>query len=294
MSPLKKITANDTEISVLLKPGEEDYISLTDMARFKDNDPFAVIGHWMRNRGTIEYLGVWETLHNPNFKPAEFGRFMEEAGFNAFTMSPKKWIESTNAIGIISKAGRYGGTFAHKDIAFSFGMWLSPTFQLYVVKEYQQLKERESDLLPRQWDVKRILSKTNYHLHTEAIKDNIIPHLSISKAKEHIIYASEADMLNMALFGYTAKDWEKANPELAQRFNMRDTATINQLIVLSNMEAYNSEMIKHNVPRDVRFGVLHRMAKEQLRSLNVNNAEQKFKKLQGNETNVFLPEKEKE
>lgn len=281
MSPTKKITVNNTEISVVLQANENDYICLTDMARYKDSDTFLIIGHWMRTRNTIEYLGTWEKLNNPNFKPTEFDRFMNESGANSFTMTPKKWIESTNAIGIYSKAGRYGGTYAHKDIAFNFGMWLSPTFQLYIVKEYQRLKEAENNPLIQQWDVKRILSKTNYQLHTDAIKENIIPRLSMSKAKEYIVYASEADMLNLALFGYTAKDWEEANPELAKKLNMRDTASINQLVVLSNMESYNSEMIKNGIPRDVRFNVLHRMAKEQLQSLDRNNAESRFRKLSG-------------
>lgn len=281
MSPTKKITVNNTEISVVLQANENDYICLTDMARYKDSDTFLIIGHWMRTRNTIEYLGTWEKLNNPNFKPTEFDRFMNESGANSFTMTPKKWIESTNAIGIYSKAGRYGGTYAHKDIAFNFGMWLSPTFQLYIVKEYQRLKEAENNPLIQQWDVKRILSKTNYQLHTDAIKENIIPRLSMSKAKEYIVYASEADMLNLALFGYTSKDWEEANPELAKKLNMRDTASINQLVVLSNMESYNSEMIKNGIPRDVRFNVLHRMAKEQLQSLDRNNAESRFRKLSG-------------
>ena len=280
MSPTKIIKVNDTNISVMLQGKEDDYICLTDMARYKDKERTNyIIQNWMRARSTIEYLGVWEQLNNPNFKSIEFDAFKTESGSNTFTLTPKQWIEKTNAIGIISKAGRYGGTYAHKDIAFNFGMWLSPTFQLYVVKEYQRLKQEESNPLIQQWDVKRILAKTNYLLHTDAIKENIIPRLSISKKKEYIIYADEADMLNLALFGYTAKDWEEANPELSKKLNMRDTASINQLVVLSNMESYNSEMIKNGIPRDVRFNVLHRMAKEQLQSLDKNNAEYRFRKL---------------
>lgn len=280
MSPTKIIKVNDTNISVMLQGKEDDYICLTDMARYKDKERTNyIIQNWMRARSTIEYLGVWEQLNNPNFKSIEFDAFKTESGSNTFTLTPKQWIEKTNAIGIISKAGRYGGTYAHKDIAFNFGMWLSPTFQLYVVKEYQRLKQEESNPLIQQWDVKRILAKTNYLLHTDAIKENIIPRLSISKKKEYIIYANEADMLNLALFGYTAKDWEEANPELSKKLNMRDTASINQLVVLSNMESYNSEMIKNGIPRDVRFNVLHRMAKEQLQSLDKNNAEYRFRKL---------------
>lgn len=287
MSPIKKFTAEETPISVLLLPNDEDYISLTDMAKYRDNDPFAVIGHWMRNRATIEYLGVWEMIHNPNFNPTEFGRFREESGFNAFTMSPKKWIESTNAKGIISKSGRYGGTFAHKDIAFNFGMWLSPTFQLYIVKEYQQLKANENNPLALQWNVKRILSKTNYQLHTDAIKSNIIPQLSTSKLKESLVYATEADMLNIILFGCTARDWEVANPELATKFNMRDTASINQLVVLSNMESYNAELIKQGVSRQDRFTILKKMAEEQVRLLDKQNTEHRFKKMLGNERKIL-------
>lgn len=280
MAAMKKIVVNETEISVMLQANENDYICLTDMARYKDTERTNyIIQNWIRSRSTIEYLGVWEQINNPNFKSIEFDAFKNESGSNSFSLTPKQWIEKTGAIGIISKAGRYGGTFAHKDVAFNFGMWLSPTFQLYVVKEYQRLKEVESNPLIQQWDVKRILSKTNYQLHTDAIKENIIPRLSISKAKEYIVYANEADMLNLALFGYTAKDWEDANPELSKKLNMRDTASINQLIVLSNMESYNSEMIKNNVPRNVRFSVLHKMAKEQLQSLDRNNAESRFRKL---------------
>lgn len=279
MAKTKKITVQSTEISVRLNGREDDYISLTDMARYKDNDPFAVIGHWMRNRNTLEYLGAWEILHNPNFKPTEFDRFMNEAGFNSFTMSPKKWIDNTNAIGIQSKAGRYGGTYAHKDIAFNFGMWLSPVFQLYIVKEYQRLKETESNPLVEQWDIKRLLSKTNYTLHTDAIK-SVIPKLKLSKFRERMFYADEADMLNIILFGCTAEDWREANPELARKgLNVRDTATINQLIVLSNIEAMNSELIKQGVERKKRMMFLHRVAKEQLSVLDKNNIEQKFRKL---------------
>lgn len=279
MARTKKITVQSTEISVRLNGREDDYISLTDMARYKDNDPFAVIGHWMRSRNTLEYLGAWEILHNPNFKPTEFDRFMNEAGFNSFTMSPKKWIDNTNAIGIQSKAGRYGGTYAHKDIAFNFGMWLSPVFQLYIVKEYQRLKEAENNPLVEQWDIKRLLSKTNYTLHTDAIK-SVIPKLKLSKFRERMFYADEADMLNIILFGCTAEDWREANPELARKgLNVRDTATINQLIVLSNIEAMNSELIKQRVERKKRMMFLHRVAKEQLSVLDKNNIEQKFRKL---------------
>jgi len=285
----KKIRVESTEISVMLRPDKEDYISLTDMAKYKDNDPYLVIGHWMRNRNTLEYLGVWESIHNPDFNPTEFGRFKEEAGYNNFTMTPKKWVDATNAVGIISKSGRYGGgTYAHKDIAFNFGMWLSPAFQLYVVQEYQRLRETESNPLLDHWDVKRILAKTNYVLHTDAIKNNIIPKLSIGKLRERWEYASEADMLNMVVFGCTAKDWEKANPDLAKKhLNLRDTATINQLVVLSNLESLNSELIKQGIERSKRQSILHRVAKEQLTVLSKTNSEYNFRKIIGNNPKII-------
>ena len=278
---VNKIKVEQTEISVVLRTNGDDFISLTDMARFKDNDPSLVISHWMRNINTLEYLGVWESMHNPDFKPTEFGRFRSEAGDNSFTMSPKKWIEATNAIGLRTKSGRYGGgTFAHKDIAFNFGMWLSPTFQLYVVKEYQSLVEQVKNPLALQWDAKRILSKVNYVVHTDAVKEYILPTLSEENIKQSLVYATEADLLNIALFGCTAKDWEEANPAYAQKgLNIRDTATINQLIVLSNLESMNAELIKRNCDRAIRLRFLRKMAKEQLATLDTHNVEQKFQKL---------------
>ncbi len=290
---VQKINVEGTEISVILNKNDSDYISLTDMARYKNNEPSMVIANWMRNINTIEYLGVWEILHNPNFNSIEFDGIKTEAGHNAFTMSPKKWVTSTNAIGIITKAGRYGsGTYAHKDIAFSFGMWLSPTFQLYIVKEYQHLKEVENNPLAIEWDVKRILSKTNYTLHTDAIRNVIIPKLSIAEAKKGIAYATEADLLNIALFGCRAKDWEESNPTLAlQGKNIRDTASINQLVVLSNMEALNAEMIKQGIDRMQRLNLLHKMAKEQITALDKSNAEQRFRKLISGADNKELPDK---
>lgn len=292
MTKNKKILVEDTEISVFLsETANDDYISLSDMAHYRDtNRTDYIIQNWLRNRNTIEYLGVWEQLNNPNFNSIEFDGIRNKSGLNSFILTPKKWAERTNAIGIRTKAGRYGGTYAHKDIAFNFGMWLSPIFQLYIVKEYQRLKEQENNPLLQHWDVKRLLSKVNYHVHTDAIKDYVIPKLSISQKKEHIIYAKEADLLNLALFGYTAKEWEEANPNLAKKINMRDTASINQLIVLSNMEAFNSEMIKMNVPKSDRFAALHKMAKEQLASLNKHKAEFKFRKLSSDGNNTLLLE----
>jgi len=205
---------------------------------------------------------------------------MMESGSNAFTMTPKKWIDATNAIGILSKSGRYGGTYAHKDIAFNLGMWLSPVFQLYIVKDYQRLVSIERSALAQSWDVKRLLSKTNYHIHTDAIKNNLIPKLNISQIRQGIIYADEADILNLALFGCTAKQWQEANPELASSMNMRDTATINQLVVLSNIEALNAEMIKQGVLKQRRLSILHRTAKEQMAILIANHSEQNFRRLE--------------
>lgn len=287
----KTITVESTEITVMLKRDKEDYISLTDMARYKDTERTNyIIQNWMRNRSTIEYLGVWEQLNNPDFKGTEFDAFRSQAGLNAFTLTPKQWIERTNAIGIVSKPGRYGGgTYAHKDIAFNFGMWLSPTFQLYIVREYQRLREAENNPLLEHWDVKRILSKTNYTLHTDAIKTVIIPKLDIGKWRQRIEYAKEADMLNLVVFGCTADDWEKANPLLAKKhLNIRDTASINQLVVLSNLESINSELIKGNIPREQRFSILHRIAKDQISILSESHAELNFRKLEGKDPTDLL------
>ena len=204
---------------------EQDYISLTDIARHKSDDPTAVIGNWMRNRNTIEYLGMWETLYNPGFKPLEFDGFRKEAGLNAFTLSPQKWINTTGAIGIVSRSGRYGGTFAHKDIAFKFASWISVEFELYLVKEFQRLKEQEQAQIG--WNAKRELSKINYRIHTDAIKQNLIPQ-EITPAQASRIYANEADVLNMALFGMTALEWRDKHPDL--KGNIRDYASINELI----------------------------------------------------------------
>ena len=264
MAKARTIQVNDTRINVLLNKDQNDYICLTDMTK-NFEDGARLIEKWLNNKSTIDFMGVWEQLNNPNFKTPEFGGIRMEAGSNRFYMSVNKFIERTGAIGIFAKAGRYGGTYAHKDIAYHFGMWLSPEFNLLVVKEFQRLVEAENNPLLLQWDISRILSKTNYQLHTDAIKDNIIPQLSIEKKKEYLVYASEADMLNLALFGCRAKDWEEHNPELASKgLNLRDTATINQLIVLSNLEVVNAEMIKRGVERIERFAFLQQMAQEEL------------------------------
>ena len=279
MAKARTIQVNDTRINVLLNKDQNDYICLTDMTK-NFEDGARLIEKWLNNKSTIDFMGVWEQLNNPNFKTPEFGGIRMEAGSNRFYMSVNKFIERTGAIGIFAKAGRYGGTYAHKDIAYHFGMWLSPEFNLLVVKEFQRLVEAENNPLLLQWDISRILSKTNYQLHTDAIKDNIIPQLSIEKKKEYLVYASEADMLNLALFGCRAKDWEEHNPELASKgLNLRDTATINQLIVLSNLEVVNAEMIKRGVERIERFAFLQQMAQEELTSLNKTNVEQQFKRI---------------
>ena len=285
MAKTRKITVQSTEISVLLTGKEDDYICLTDMVKGKDGAGRAadIIKNWIRNRSTIEFLGTWELLYNPNFKVVEFDHFKKEAGLPTFTMSVANWVEKTGAIGIVSKFGRYGGTYAHKDIAFEFGAAISPAFKLYLIKEYQRLKEAESNPLSARWDVKRLLSKTNYTLHTDAIK-SMLPRYGLSKLKQKLVYATEADMLNIILFGCTAEDWREANPELARKgLNVRDTATINQLVVLANMESMNSELIKQGAGRNERMTFLHRVAKEQLSVLDKNNIEQKFRKLSGND-----------
>lgn len=218
----------------------------------------------MRSRSTIEFLGLWEKLNNPNFKGVEFDSFVHEAGANAFTLSPRKWISATNAIGVISRSGRYGGTFAHKDIAFEFASWVSAEFKLYIIKDYQRLKSDENSRISLEWNVNRVISKINYKIHTDAIKDNLIPHL-VSKKQQSFTYANEADMLNVALFGRTAKEWKEQNAD-AKR-NMRDEATIQQLIVLSNLESMNAELIKQNVSQDQRLVILNKMAIEQMTSI---------------------------
>lgn len=258
---MAKINVQQTAIT-LLKVNEQDYISLTDIARHKSDDPTAVIGNWMRNRNTIEYLGIWETLYNPGFKPLEFDGFRKEAGLNAFTLSPQKWINTTGAIGIVSRSGRYGGTFAHKDIAFKFASWISVEFELYLVKEFQRLKEQEQAQIG--WNAKRELSKINYRIHTDAIKQNLIPQ-EITPAQASRIYANEADVLNMALFGMTALEWRDKHPDL--KGNIRDYASINELICLSNMESLNAVFIQDGIPQRERLIRLNRIAIQQMQVL---------------------------
>jgi hypothetical protein len=265
----KKIKVENLEI-ILFSKNEEEYISLTDMARFRDNDRTNyIIQNWMRTRNTIEFIGLWEQLYNPDFKRIEFDAFKNEAGANSFTLTPQRWIETTNAIGIISKSGRYGGTFAHKDIAFEFATWLSPTFKLYLIKEYQRIKEIETNQYNLEWNVKRILSKANYLIHTDAVKQHIIPTSDFTKQPEWIAYAEEADLLNVALFGCTAKQWREANTKLvAENKNIRDFASINELAVLSNLETHNAEMIKTGLAKTERFQKLLTIANYQTKILN--------------------------
>ena len=262
---MAKITVKDTSVTII-SVNENDYINLTDIAKYKSNDPTAVIGNWLRNRNTIEYLGIWESLYNPNFKPLEFEGFKKEAGLNAFTLSPTKWINTTNAIGIISKSGRYGGTYAHKDIAFKFASWISVEFELYIVKEFQKLKNEEHQQLG--WSAKRELSKINYRIHTDAIKQNLIPQ-KVTPVQANIIYANEADVLNVAMFGMTAKQWREANPELTG--NIRDYATINELICLSNMENLNAVFIEQGMPQSKRLVRLNQIAIHQMSILESGN-----------------------
>ena len=247
---------------------EIDYISLTDIAKKQNAEyPADIIKNWLRSKNTIEFLGVWEQLNNPNFKLVEFDQFKNEAGLNSFVLSPQKWIDKTNAIGIISKSGRYGGTYAHSDIAFEFASWLSPTFKLYIIKDYQRLKQEESHIKELEWNVKREIAKTNYKIHTDAIKENLIPP-TLSKKEISYIYAREADIINKALFGQTAKEWRENNPKA--KGNIRDTATIEQLIVLSNLETMNAQYIKEGLSQIERLFKLNAIAVYQMNSILTN------------------------
>ncbi|MBR5412324.1 MAG: KilA-N domain-containing protein [Fibrobacter sp.] len=251
-----KLKVLDTEISVQ-RIGNEDYISLTDMLKAKDGEFF--IADWLRNRNTLEYIGIWEQVYNPDFNYGEFATIKDRSGLNSFKISVKEFQARTNAISVIAKAGRYGGTYAHKDIAFEFAMWISAEFKIYMVKEFQRLKEQEQAKLG--WSVRRELSKINYHIHTDAIKQNLIP-AALTKQQISIVYANEADVLNMALFGFTAKDWRDAHPDL--QGNVRDYATVNQLICLSNMESLNSVLINDGVPQSERLQKLNQIAISQM------------------------------
>ncbi|RMG72404.1 MAG: KilA-N domain-containing protein [Bacteroidetes bacterium] len=265
----KSIEVDGTAITLITLGDQDDYISLTDiMKRF--DDEFAIYS-WMRNKNTVEFLGVWEQLHNPNFKGNEFVRFRNEAGTNRFNLTPRKWIEATGATGIVAKAGRYGGTYAHQDIAVHFCSWLSPTFQLYLIKEFQRLKEAEAKQKNLPWNYQRFLSKVNYRLHTDTIRDHILPRLQAQAGRntpEWLVYAEEADLLNMAVFGLTARQWRAENPELAKKGNMRDFASLLELNILANLQSLNAVLIERGVPKDRRYDILADTAISQYRRLS--------------------------
>ena len=257
-----KLQVLENEIATVTRGGLE-YICITDIARYKNPDRTDdLIRNWLRNRNTIEFLGIWEQLNNPAFKPVEFDGFKKQAGLNSFTLTPKQWIERTAAIGLISKAGRYGGTFAQKDIAFEFASWISVEFKLYLIKEFQRLKEQEFQQLG--WDIRRNLAKVNYLIHTDAIRDNLIPD-NLTAQQISFVYASEADLLNVALFGVTARQWRDANPEL--KGNLRDHANVHQLVCLANLESMNAHFISEGLPQAERLVKLNQLAIRQMRVL---------------------------
>lgn len=263
---MANIKVLENEITVL-KIEDEDYICITDIAKYKDNIlANDIIKNWLRNRNTIEFLGIWEQLNNPDFKPVEFDGFRKEAGLNSFTMSPTKWINGTNAIGLVAKSGRYGGTYAHKDIAFEFASWVSVEFKLYLIKEFQRLKEEELKQLG--WDIRRNLTKLNYKIHTDAIKENLIPK-ELSPAQINFVYASEADILNVALFGMTAKEWREQNGD--KKGNIRDEADVNQLVCLANMESLNAHLINEGLSQKERLQKLNKIAIGQMKILSSEN-----------------------
>ncbi|MBS1916655.1 MAG: KilA-N domain-containing protein [Bacteroidetes bacterium] len=269
-----KIIVQKTEIAFINKEIGE-YISLTDIAKYRSaTEPFSVINNWMRSRNTIEFLGLWEKLNNPDFKPIEFERFKNEAGSNYFVLSPQKWIENTNATGITSKSGRYGGTFAYIDIAFEFASWISSEFKLYLITEFKRLKHDENYRLQLEWDLQRTISKINYRIHTDAIKENLIPK-EITKQQANFVYANEADLLNVALFGITAKEWRENNHE--QKGNIRDDATLEQLVVLSNLESINALLVGQSLSQGERLVQLNKVAITQMKSLIESKATKKLK-----------------
>ena len=268
--PKKAINEVQGTAITVLTQAVDDYISLTDIARHKEPDRSDhVIQNWMRNRNTVEFLGVWERLHNVGFKPLEFEGFRNRAGLNSFVLTPRQWIDATNAIGLVSKSGRYGGTYAHKDIAFEFASWVSVEFKLYLIKEFQRLKDDENRRLSLAWNLNRTLSKLNYRIHTDAVKAHLIPP-EITPAQVAITYANEADLLNVALFGQTARQWRDANPKLDG--NMRDHATIEQLLVLANLEGMNAEFIHMALPQPDRLKRLNQNAIRQMQTLTATTA----------------------
>jgi hypothetical protein len=267
---VEKISVKGTEISIITV-NKDDYISLTDMLKAKDGDFF--ISDWLRNRNTIEFLGIWERIYNPNFNYGEFAIIKSQAGLNSYKISVKEWTQKTSAIGLKATAGRYGGTYAHKDIAFEFGMWISPEFKIYLIKEFQRLKDQERKLLG--WDIRRNLAKINYRIHTDAIKENLVPP-ELSKSQINQIYATEADILNMALFGMTAAMWREANPD--KKGNIRDYADVSQLVCLSNLENLNALFINDGLPQETRLERLNKIAIQQMRILTADDG---IKKLAG-------------
>lgn len=290
---MSKIHVSGVDITIV-SLNDQDYISLTDMVRGEDGSDH--IRNWMRNRNTIEYLGLWETINNPdNFKGVEFDRLRKEAGLNSFNMTPKKWMELTGGVGIQSKSGKNGGTYAHRDIAFHFGMWISPEFNLLLVTEFQRLKKEEADRLESGWDFRRLLSKTNYTIHTDAIKQHIIPELTEEQAK--FAYATEGDLLNVALFGMTAKQWQQQYPQdHAKGLNMRAFADVHQLIILTNLESNNAFLISKKMPQRERLLELRKIAVSQLQSLRTSRytlakIQSPFKHI---EQGISSPNKEKE
>lgn len=271
MAKNKTINVKGTEITIL-QFQNEDYISITDMLKAKDGDFF--IADWLRNRNTVEFLGIWESIYNPDFNYGEFAIIKSQAGLNSYKLSVKEWVEKTNAIGLKATAGRYGGTYAHKDIAFEFGMWINAEFKIYLIREFQRLKEEENDRLKLTWNLHRTLSKINYRIHTDAINEHIVPQ-SITKEQANFIYANEADALNVALFGKTAKQWRNENPKLEG--NIRDYASIEQLLVLANIESMNAEFIRMELPQSERLLKLNQIAITQLKSLMGNQNIKKLK-----------------
>jgi hypothetical protein len=268
----KTISVKGTEITII-RHNNEDYICLTDMIKSFGDE--TIIKNWLRNRNTVEFLGIWEQINNPGFNSVEFDLIRKKTGLNTFVLSVKKWIDQTHAIGLIASAGRYGGTYAHRDIAFEFGSWLSPEFKLYLIKEFQRLKEDENSRLQLEWNLQRTLAKVNYRIHTDAIKENLIPN-QISKQHINIVYASEADVLNVALFGITAKEWRDANPKLDG--NIRDYAHIEQLVVLSNLESINALLIHQGLKQIERLKQLNEIAISQMRSLLTDKTVKRLKR----------------
>ena len=261
MSKSKKLNVQGNEITIIENKGKE-YISLTDMLKAKDGDFF--ISDWLRNRNTVEYLGIWESVYNPSFNYGEFAIIKSQAGLNSYKISVKEWVEKTNAIGLKATTGRYGGTYAHPDIAFEFGMWISPQFKIFLIKEFQRLKEEENSRLKLEWNLQRTLAKVNYHIHTNAIKENLIPK-EVTKKQMQLIYADEADLLNIALFGITAKEWREVHPN--KEGNIRDEATLEQLVVLSNLESINALLIRQGLSQAERLVKLNKTAIAQMKTL---------------------------